>query len=279
MYALEPRVHDAVFAFVEHLIPPPPSHPLGCHRRRIPNRIVFRALLIRLVTGATWEQIEFCLDRQVSDTTLRSRRDKWIAAGVFSQLIGHAMSAYQRVIGYDLTRVFIDGCNNDAIASNGTGFNPKHPGKHGWKFVIAVDDHGAPISFTINSANRQDYPMMFDVLDDLHTRDKTRLIGTLHADRGFNYDSTPERLATHYGLHHFDAPPRRRPGQGRAKRCPTGPRWIVESTNSWIRSYGQIAHNTDRHSHHRHAALAFAIALFLTHRITHPHHSTWRPIR
>ena len=53
MYALEPRVHDPIFKLIEHLIPPPPSHPLGCHRPRTPNRVVFRGLLIRLVTGAS----------------------------------------------------------------------------------------------------------------------------------------------------------------------------------------------------------------------------------
>jgi len=279
MYALEPRVYDPVFDFIQHLVPPPPPHPLGCHRRRTPDRIVFRGVLLRLITGASWQTIEFMLGRQVSDTTLRTRRDEWIEAGIFSQLIAHAMNAYQQVIGYDLHNVFIDGCNNDAIASEGTGFNPKHPGKQGWKFVIAVDTAGVPCSFTIDGANRQDYPMMFSVLDDLHTRHKTALIGTLHADRGFNYTSTPTRLANDYGLDDFRAPPRNQPGHGRIKRCPSGPRWIVEATNSWLRSYGQLAHNTDRTNTHRHAALSLAIALFLIHRITSTQHSTWRPIR
>jgi hypothetical protein len=34
-----------------------------------------------LVTGASWVDIEAILDRQVSDPTLRARRDEWIAAG------------------------------------------------------------------------------------------------------------------------------------------------------------------------------------------------------
>ena len=55
MYALEPRVHDPVFGLIEHLIPAPPDHPLGTHRRRVPNRVIFRGLLMRLVTGASWE--------------------------------------------------------------------------------------------------------------------------------------------------------------------------------------------------------------------------------
>ena len=34
MHALEPRVHDPIFQLIEHLIPAPPPHPLGCHRPR-----------------------------------------------------------------------------------------------------------------------------------------------------------------------------------------------------------------------------------------------------
>ena len=57
------------------------SHPLGCHRPRVCDRLCFRGLLNRLVTGVSWTDIETILERRVSDTTLRARRDEWIAAG------------------------------------------------------------------------------------------------------------------------------------------------------------------------------------------------------
>lgn len=280
MYAFEARVHDPIFAMIEHLIPPPPTHPLGCHRSRVPNRTVFRALLYRLVTGQSFETIEQLLDKQVSDTTIRARRNEWINAGVFHQLVIEALGAYHRVIGIDLTNMFIDGCNNRALqGGNGTGLDPKHPGKRGWKFVCATDAAGIPIGFVTAGANRNDYPLMFDVLDQLADRDQLRLVGAFHADRGFNYDSTPERLANDYNLGDFRAPPRNQPHRGRNKRSPLGPRWIIEATNAWIRNYTQIAHNTDRQPIHRQTALCFAIALLCVHRITDHKHSTWRPIR
>lgn len=280
MYALEPRVHDPVFQLIEHLIPPPPPHPLGCHRRRIPNRIIFRALLWRLINGSSWETLEAQLDYVVSDTTLRARRDEWLESGLFLKLLAHAFNAYRQVIGIDLNDVFIDGSNNRALEGGpGTGLDPKHPGKRGWKFVIAADAIGIPIAFTLDGANRNDYPLMFDVLDDLHHRDQLRLVGAFHADRGFNYASTPQRLADTYGLTDFRAPARNTRNSGRCKRSPLGPRWIIESTNSWLHHYGQITHNRDRNPDHRHAALCFAITLFLVHRISHPKHSSWRPIR
>lgn len=280
MHALEPRVHDPIFQLIEHLIPPPPGHPLGCHRPRTPNQVIFRGLLLRLVTGASWDTIEFMMDGAVSDTTLRTRRDEWEQSGLFQKLLVHALAAYHRVIGLDLTHLFIDGCNNRALqGGDGTGFDPKHPGKRGWKFLIATDAVGMPIAFTTNAANRNDYPLMFDVLDDLHNRNQLRLVGAFHADRGFNYNGTPNRLANDYGLDDFRAPARNDPNKGRTKRSPSGPRWIVEAANSWLRNNGQIANNTDRKPEHREAALCLAITILLVHRISHPKHSTWRPIR
>jgi len=111
MRALEPEVVDAVWAAIEPLLPPPPAdgHPLGCHRPRVADRLCFWGILIRLVTGCSWVSVEAILDRQVSDTTLRARRDEWIAAGVFDQLRDHARHAYDRIIGLDLREVALDG--------------------------------------------------------------------------------------------------------------------------------------------------------------------------
>lgn len=280
MHALEARVHDPIFQLIEDLIPPPPPHPLGCHRPRTSNRVIFRGLLLRLVTGASWETIEYMLDSAVSDTTLRARRDEWEQSGLFQKLLVHTLASYHRVIGIDLTNLFIDGCNNAAPQGGpGTGFDPKHPGKRGWKFVIATDNNAIPIAFSTDGANRNDYPLMFDVLDDLKARDQLRLVGTFHADRGFNYDQTPQRLADDYGLDDFQAPSRNHPYKGRKKRCGAGPRWKVEATNSWLRNNGQINRNTDRKPEHRQAALCLAIVVLLVHRISHPSYSNWRPIR
>jgi len=47
MRALEAEVVDATWAAIEPLLPPPPPHPLGCHRPRVPDRVCFWGLLIR----------------------------------------------------------------------------------------------------------------------------------------------------------------------------------------------------------------------------------------
>ena len=61
MRALETEVVDAVFAAIEPLLPEPREHPLGCHRPRVPDRLCFWGILIRLVTGSSWVDIEAIL--------------------------------------------------------------------------------------------------------------------------------------------------------------------------------------------------------------------------
>jgi transposase len=51
------------------------THPLGCHRPRIPDRIVFDKLIQVLVFGCGYRRIADAS----SATTLRRRRDEWIA--------------------------------------------------------------------------------------------------------------------------------------------------------------------------------------------------------
>jgi hypothetical protein len=49
------------------------DHPLGCHRPRIPDRVVFEKLVQVLVFGCAYERIA---DESCSATTLRRRRDE-----------------------------------------------------------------------------------------------------------------------------------------------------------------------------------------------------------
>lgn len=271
MYALDPAVHGPVFETIKDLIPPPPRHPLGCHRRRVPDKVCFAAILYRLVTGASWETIEAIIGYQVSDTTLRSRYHEWVDAGIFEQLAAQAINGYHRLIGLDLSAVCIDGSDHLApCGGKGTGHGIKHPGRLSWKWCLAVDADGIPIGWTIDAGNRNDYAMFFPLLDQLADRRLTEQIGELHADRGFNYASTPARIADDYQIESFHAPPRNQPRHGTVALVGMGRRWIVESANSWLRAYGLLRRNTDRNPTHRHAALCLAITLFITHRLCSP---------
>ncbi len=99
MRALDPEVVDAVWTALGPLLPqrPPDGHPLGTHRPRIADRVCFEAILIRLVTGCAWVDVERLVDNKVSDTTLRGRRDEWLAAGVFDTLFTEERAGTQRI--------------------------------------------------------------------------------------------------------------------------------------------------------------------------------------
>ncbi len=174
MRALEPEVSDAVWAAIEPLLPvPADEHPLGCHRQRVSNQLCFRGILIRLVTGASWVDIEAILDFAVSDTTLRARRDEWINAGVFDDLVTEALAAFDRIIGLDLGDVALDGSLHKApYGGEGTGPNPTDRAKLGWKCRRRVDDRQRAAGHSGHRANEHNStPSALDhASDELVTR-------------------------------------------------------------------------------------------------------------
>lgn len=265
MRALEREVVDAVYAAIEPLLPEPPTHPLGCHRPRVPDRLCFWGILLRLVTGASWVDIEAILEYSVSDTTLRARRDEWIAAGVFDRLRAEALAAFDRIIGLDLSEVAVDGSLHKApYGGESTGPNPCDRGKCGWKWSTAVERHGVPIGWTIDGANRNDIRMLIGTLNEVAANGLLGDIDTLHLDRGYDYPVVRERI-TALGVD--DVITQRRgtkPAPGTPHRLTLGLRWIVEATNSWWSNYGQLRRSTDRRHHHRNAALCLATTILIT---------------
>jgi hypothetical protein len=61
-----------------------PTHPWGCHRRRVPDRVVFDHVIAALVRGSGYERIATpgCSDRTIRD---------WAAAGVSEQVLRAAL--------------------------------------------------------------------------------------------------------------------------------------------------------------------------------------------
>jgi transposase len=264
MIALQTEVVDAVWAAVEQLLPETADeHPLGCHRLRVPDRLCLWGLLIRLTTGASWVDIEAILEHRVSDTTLRARRDEWIAAGVFEKLKAEALAAFDRIIGLDLTEVAVDGSLHKApYGGEGTGPNPTDRAKSGWKWSVASERHGVPLGWTIDGANRNDVPMLIPTIQAVADIGLLADIETLHLDRGYDYPVVREHLAMH-GLRDVNIQRRGTKEPGNKQPVRLGLRWIVEATNSWWSNYGQLRRSTDRHSKHRHAALCLATAVLI----------------
>lgn len=97
MPAVPSSVIDPIWYQFEARIPSViDEHPLGCHRPRVPDRVVFDKPVQALVLGAAYEKIA---DSACSTTTLRRRCDEWVDADIFAMLEQFSLDAYDKRIG------------------------------------------------------------------------------------------------------------------------------------------------------------------------------------
>jgi transposase len=216
------------------------DHPLGCHKPRIPDRIVFEKLLQVSVFGCA-----YCggsPTMSVLETTLRRRRDEWIEGGVMERLREMALVAYDRTIGLELSDVAVEGCITKApCGGEKAGRSPVDRGKQGTKRSTAVDARGIPLGTVTAPANRHDSPLSSETLDTV-----AEALGgmpeqaNVHLDRGYDSNVTRERLED-LGLNAAEIAKKGRPAPLQA-----GQRWVVERTNSWHNAHKKLAWCTER---------------------------------
>ena len=94
----EPRywgMPDALWERVQPLLPPRPSHPLGCHRPRVDDRRAMDAIFFVLRTGCQWNALNatgIC-----SSSSAHRRFQEWTTAGVFEQLWALGLQDYDEL--------------------------------------------------------------------------------------------------------------------------------------------------------------------------------------
>jgi transposase len=213
-------------------------HPLGCHRPRIPDRIVFEKLVEVLVFGCAYRRIA---DESCSATTLRERRDEWIELGVIDELREAALEAYDRFIGLELSEVAVDGCITKApCGGEKAGRSPVDRGKRGIKRSTAVDAEGIPIGSVIGPANRHDSPLLVPTLEHVDAS-----VGALpeeaivHLDRGYDSEATRQRLAERGLAAEISQ-------KGKSSPLGATKRWVVERTGSWHNAHKKLVWCTER---------------------------------
>jgi transposase len=231
-------------------------HPLGCHRRRIPDRIVFDKLLCVLVFGSGYERIA---DTTCSDRTLRRRRDEWAALGVMQQLWHLALAAYDRMIGLELSDLAIDGCITKApCGGEVAGRSPVDRGKHGLKRSMITDATGIPLG-VVPAASRNDHTLLGATLDALGILDGMGPFPeprTVHLDRGYDYQVVREVLAERGLLGRIAQ-------RGVPAPIQVGRRWVIERTHAWGNTFGKLRWCTERRRQQVEFYLALACAVIV----------------
>jgi hypothetical protein len=120
-----------------------PTHPLGCHRRRIPSRTVFEHIIDALVHGSGYERIA---TTGCSDRTIRRRLKTWAKAGIAQRIHAIALAAYDLIIGLELEDLCVDGCiTNAPWAGDKAGPSPLDRRKGGLKRSVATEAAGIPL--------------------------------------------------------------------------------------------------------------------------------------
>ena len=214
-----------------------PTHPLGCHRLRVADRVVFEHVIAALVHGSGYERIA---SPGCSDATIRRRLKEWSAAGLSEQVHTLALQAYDRMIGLDLEDLAVDGCITKAPSGGEVaGRSPVDRGKQGLKRSLVTDGTGIPLHIVSVGANRHDGPLLGATLAGLDKLDDAPGDVTVHLNRG--YDSGPTRTLL-YALG-FDGAIARK---GVPAPIQAGSRWVVERAHSWMNGYGKLRRCTEK---------------------------------
>lgn len=268
MPALPSFIIDPIWCQFTTLIPPVIDiHPLRCHRPRIPDRIIFDKLIQVLVLGASYAKIA---DSTCSATTLRTRRDEWISAGIFEKLEQICLEFYDRIIGLDLTNLSVDGCIVKApCGGEAAGKSPVDRGKLGTKRSLMVDGNGIPIGCVIAGANRNDSPLLRPTLEKLgrfgvYLPEQI----TVHLDAGYDSAKTRELLEI-LGCDHVIST--------KGEPLQVGARWVVERTNSWHnRGFKKLLVCTERKESVIEAFIALANAVIIVRRLVRQAWTSYR---
>ncbi len=239
MPVIQPYIIEPIWEQFAALLPERKAdHPLGCHRPRVPDGVVFEKLLQVLIFGCAYWRIA---DGSCSATTLRRRRDEWIETGAMDALEELVREAYDRVIGLKLDYVAVDCCITKApCGGEVVGRSPVDRGrKGGIKRSVAVDADGIPLGVITAPANRHDSPLLSETLDAVEQLGLPPEHSSVHLDRGYDSDLTRKRLADRSLIGVISE---------KGKPAPLGAtkRWVVERTNSWHNAHKKLVWCTER---------------------------------
>src|SRR5215210_6049179 len=124
------RMPDWLWERIEPLLPERPSHPLGCHNPRVPDRDAMDAILLVLRTGMQWNALD--LTGPASSSSSHRRFQEWERVGVFYEIWRQGLLEYDQKVGIDWSFLAADGAMTKApLGGPATGPNPTDRAKKG----------------------------------------------------------------------------------------------------------------------------------------------------
>ena len=219
MPALPSSIIEPVWdQFSARLPPHPDAHPLGCHRPRIPDRVV----------------------GDDARPGARRRRDEGLAAGIMDQLASVVDAACDQMLGLALEDLAVDGGLTEAPCGGElAGRSPVDRGTSGRKRATIVAGNGLPLGPVVAPAARHDSPLLDPTRDGLERFTPVAEPPTVHLDRGDDAALTRERLAQRELVGEIS--PTGKP----APVAATG-RWVIERTHAWTTAHKTLVWCTER---------------------------------
>jgi putative transposase len=208
---------------------------------------------------------------------------EWVASGAFAQAWAVLLTAYDDLVGLELTWQAGDGCltkaplgrKREAGEALATGSNPTDCGKAGTKRHLLTDSRGIPLSLVISGANRTDMKKLEALLDaslapypeaapappDWH----------LVLDRGYDYPICRQIAQDHHFIAHIPAKASATqplPPPGDPTRHPAR-RWVVEVAHSWFNRFRRLLIRWEKKAANYLALLQFAATLIIYRKLRH----------
>ncbi len=273
------RVDDALWARLAPLLrsTKPRKRP-GRPRRE--DRALLDGIIWLLRTGAQWS----ALPREFGPkSTCHDRLQEWVASGAFAHAWALLLTAYDDLVGLDLTWQVADGCLTKAPLGRkkgagealATGSNPTDRGKAGTKRHVLTEGKGIPIGLVISGANRTDMKKLEALLAaslvPYPEDDPAPPAWHLVLDRGYDYPACRQTAEEHHFIPHI--PPkssaaRPLPPPGDPDRHPPR-RWVVEVAHSWFNRFRRLLIRWEKKADNYLALLHLAATLIIYRKLRH----------
>lgn len=235
-------IPDELWVRLIPLLPPPPFHPLGCHRPRVADRKAMNAIFYRLRTGCQWKALSatgIC-----SGSSAHRRFQDWTKAGVFRQIWTQGLSEYDELKGIKWEWQSADGALTKApLGGEQTGPNPTDRAKSGVKRSMLVDGAGIPLSIVVAGANRVDFKLLEQTIVEIELPRAVELGRELQEhlclDAGYAYDEV-RALEELFGYTLHIVPRDKEARELKQQVGKKARRWVVERTHSWLNRFRAI---------------------------------------